>query len=108
MNDQNHVEQILKSFGEAQAILAPILANVKFFGLLRGALNWGLLEMTLAPSTPSQIAETLNLPEDHVVDLCYALDAHGVFVSQNGTYRLQDQWATLADPDSHRENDSTR
>jgi len=102
MANQNHPGPTEKTFADAQAALDPILANAKFLGLLRGALNCGIFKVTTKPSTPDQISSALNLPEDLVIDLCYALDAHGVFQFENGRYCLEDHWAILTNPDSHR------
>jgi len=97
MDKQDDALQVLKTYGEASAVLNPLIASVQLLGLLRGALKCGILSVTRTLRTPTQIAAAVGLPEDLVVNFCRAFDAHGVFVRENGAYRLEDRWAILVD-----------
>jgi protein-L-isoaspartate O-methyltransferase len=59
-----------------------------------------MLAIARTPVSPAQIAAAIHLDEARVIEFCYALDAHGVFVKENESYRLADNWAILTAPET--------
>ncbi len=100
MIQEHPVLKVLQNYFEASAVLTPLLAGFQFLGLLRGAVDSGLLTAARTPSTTQQFAANMNTDIERVGDYCHALDAHGVFIKENDTYRLADMWATLAAPEA--------
>jgi SAM-dependent methyltransferase len=100
MNDEKLVLQALQTYREARTVLNPLLSSLELLGLLRGAFASGLLALARTPVSPAQIAAAINMDEAYVIEYCHALDAHGVFVKENESYRLADKWAILTAPET--------
>ena len=99
MDDQTNLIAVLHAYGEARAVLAPLFANLSLLALVDAAVHNGVLAQARLPQTPATLASTLNLDETRVAALCEALDAYGVLVREGDAFRLEERWATLADPE---------
>jgi len=100
MSDDKSVMQQVQTFFQANAVLSPLLSGVQVLGLIQGAYASGILAVAEKPCTPTQIAAAVGLEENRVVNICHALDAHGIFIEEDGHYRLADTWVTLTTPDA--------
>jgi protein-L-isoaspartate O-methyltransferase len=72
--------------------------GARAFALLSGAVDSGILNALHEKSTPERIASTTNVDLQRVVDLCLALEAHGVVVQEREYYQLTPDFARLASP----------
>lgn len=100
LNEENEAKQVLQAYREARTVLTSHLTSLELLGLLRGAFVSGMLTAAQTASSPAQIADAINMEQARVIEFCYALDAHGVFVKENENYRLSDKWVTLIAPDA--------
>jgi SAM-dependent methyltransferase len=99
MDDQTNLVDVLQAYGEARGALAPLFANLLLLALLDTAVHTGVLAQARRAQTPAMLASTLHLDETRVTALCDALDAYGVLVREDDAFRLEEHWATLADPE---------
>lgn len=100
MSEEKSAAQALQAYREARSVLSPLLSGLELLALLQGAFASGMLAIVREPSSPAQIAAGLHIDEERAIEFCNVFDAHGVFVKENGRYRLADKWITLTTPDS--------
>lgn len=90
----------LAAYGAASQTLNGWLEGSQALALLEAASASGLLDAAWQPATTARLAALTGLDESRVVDLCLALDAHGVLDRDGDTYALAPAFATLNDPDA--------
>jgi ubiquinone/menaquinone biosynthesis C-methylase UbiE len=95
MDEEKLAIESLQAYREARTVLNPLLSSLELLGLLRGASASGMLALAQRPVSPEQIAAAMKMDKEQVIEFCMALDAHGVFVKENGNYRLADKWLTV-------------
>lgn len=100
MDDQPQALQALAAYAAAAEVIAPLTAGAERLGLVRGALQRGVLALAQAPHTPVELAAKLKLELERTVNLCRALDAHGVLVRTGEYYILAQSWAVLLGPEA--------
>lgn len=99
MSGDKSSTEALQAYREARGVLSPLLSSLELLGLLHGAFASGMLAAARELSSPAQIAATLHMDKERVIEFCQMFDAHGVFVKENENYRLADKWMTLTAPD---------
>jgi SAM-dependent methyltransferase len=100
MSEAQSAVQILEAYRDARSVLNALIGGVELLGMVHGALACGLLQLARTPCTLEQIVVALRMDHERVIEFCNLLDAHGVFIKENGHYRLADKWVTLTAPDA--------
>jgi cyclopropane fatty-acyl-phospholipid synthase-like methyltransferase len=88
----------LRAYMRASRELSDWMSGARVFALLSGAAESGVLDVLRTRSTPEQLAAATSLDEKSVVDLCLALEAHGVVRRDGDGYELTPHFALLASP----------
>lgn len=83
--------------GYQPAILGWI-AGAKALALLSGAVDSGVIDALRTKSTAQEIADATGTGKDRVIDLCVALELHGVVQRDGDHYELTPRYALLASP----------
>ena len=86
----------VRAYGAAGRTLNGWISGARVLALLRGALSSGIFDAARAPSTVAEISAAIVVEEPRVADVCLALEAHGVFERDGGSYRLSEDFAVLA------------
>ena len=100
--EQTDPQERMRALAVARRPVEEWIAGAHALALLHGALQAGILEAARTPSSPAAIAAACGLAPEQAVDLCAALEAHGVLRRQGNTYQLADAFALLASPESPR------
>jgi cyclopropane fatty-acyl-phospholipid synthase-like methyltransferase len=88
----------LRAYIRASRELNGWISGARVFSLLSGAVESGVLDALRTKSTPEQIAAATSVDKESVVDLCLALEAHGVVQRNGDGYQLTPDYALLASP----------
>jgi DNA-binding IclR family transcriptional regulator len=88
----------LLAYIRASRNLNSWIDGARALALLSGAVDSGVLNALHHKSTPEQIASATNIDPQSVVDLCLALEAHGVAMREDECYQLKPDFARLASP----------
>ncbi len=90
----------MQEYREARNVLVPLFAAVELLGLLRGLASSGLFELTQTPTSEEQVSALLKMDSQRAMELCNTLFAHGVFVKEDGKFRLAERWRILTAADA--------
>jgi SAM-dependent methyltransferase len=88
----------LREYLRAGRELNAWITGAKAFALLSGAVNSGVIDSLRYKSTAQEIAEATGVHRDRVVDLCVALELHGIVRRDGDRYELTPRYALLAAP----------
>jgi SAM-dependent methyltransferase len=91
------IQQLL-AYMRASRELAGWITGAKVFALLSGAVDSGLMDALRTQSTVQQIADVTGMDTKSIVDLCAALEVHGVVQRNGECYQLTPDFALLASP----------
>ncbi len=90
----------LRAYIGASQELNNWINGARVFALLSGALDVGLLSALNSRSTLDQITADTGINRQLVLDLCLALEAHGLVERNGDGYQLAPNYALLAAPDA--------
>jgi SAM-dependent methyltransferase len=88
----------LLAYVRASRDVSGWISGARVFALLSGALDAGVLDALRTESTPEQIAAATGIDEQNIVELCMALEAHGIVQQDGDGYQLTPDYALLASP----------
>jgi cyclopropane fatty-acyl-phospholipid synthase-like methyltransferase len=88
----------LREYIRASQELVGWITGARVFALLSGAIDSGVLDALCTRSTAGQIAEVTGIDKQHVVDLCLALEVHGIVQRDGESYELTPDYALLSSP----------
>lgn len=86
----------LQAYTRACQELSQWIDGARALALLSGALDYGVLNALHSKSTPKQIAAETNVELQSIVDLCKALETHGIVQQDDEGYQLSPDYARLA------------
>ena len=78
------------------------ITGARALALLSGAADSGILNMLRESSTPAHIAATIGVDRQVVIDLCLALEAHGIVQRDGEAYRLTPDYLLLTSREAAR------
>lgn len=93
--EREAVQDALRAYGAASALLNGWVAGEQALALLRSALAAGVLAALAEPATAATVAARIGLREARVADFLLALDAHGIAARAGDRYSLAPAFATL-------------
>jgi SAM-dependent methyltransferase len=96
-NREASIEDV-SAWAQATAPLWGWIAGAQALGLLRAAIQNGVLEAARSPATQAEIAAATGI-EDHLAqNLCTALLAHGIVTIDGDRYSLSQSFGLLTSP----------
>lgn len=91
--------QRLQAYAAANSTVNGWIAGAQALAILRATLSSGIFDAARTPRTAIEIATTTGTDAVTVVDICLALEAHGMFDRDGERYALSPDFALLASPD---------
>jgi SAM-dependent methyltransferase len=88
----------LRAYIRAGRELNDWITGAKMLALLNGAVGSGVLDALRTKRTPEQIAAVTSMDRDSIVDLCGALEVHGVLRRDGDSYALTPDLPLLSSP----------
>ncbi len=90
----------LRGYIAASGPLKSWITGARALALLTGAADSGVLNLLREPSNPAEVAAATGMTPQSVVDLCLALEAHGIVRREGEYYQLTPEFHLLTAPDA--------
>ena len=88
----------LREYIRASRELTSWITGAKVLALLSGAIDSGVMDALQTKRSAQQIADITSIDKQIIVDLCLALEVHGIVQQDGEYYQLTPDFAVLSSP----------